>query len=90
MRSLRPRPRARNPDDRRGVAALEYALLAGVVAISLIGVVVHFAAAESALFGAIGNALTQGTTAPAPGGSGSGSGTGSGGGTHGGPGGGGD
>lgn len=67
------RLRASGRDDRRGIAALEYALLAGLVGMGVLGAAVHFSGAESSLFGAINLAVSQ-LSASASGSSGSGSG----------------
>lgn len=64
--------------DRRGIAALEYALLAGMVGMAVLGAAVHFAGSESSLFGSIRLAINAATAAATSPGSGSGAAGGSG------------
>ena len=52
--------------DRRGIVALEYALLAGLIGMTIFAAATHFSGAESSLYGAISNAVTL-ITAPATG-----------------------
>lgn len=67
---LLPRLRVIGPDDRRGTAALEYAVLAGLVSVALIGAIMHFSSAESSLFGTISLVVNRVASAVASSGTG--------------------
>ncbi len=45
--------------DRRGVTALEYGLLAGLIAVALIGVLTTFEGKLATLFGNVGNVVNN-------------------------------
>ncbi len=46
-------------NDRRGVTALEYGLLAGLIAVALIGVLTTFEGNIANLFGNVGNSVNK-------------------------------
>ena len=48
-----------DPGDQRGIAPLEYALLAGLVGIAVLGASFRFSTAEASLFGGIKQAVGQ-------------------------------
>ena len=81
MRKLRLVPRGSFRDDRRGIAALEYGLLASIVSAAFIGSLIQYETAVQSLFGGFNLAITQISSSLGPGVAGTGAGTGTGGGS---------
>ncbi len=79
MLTVRPMPRGRFRGDRRGIAALEYGLLASLVGAVLIGSLVQYETAVQSLFRGFDLTLTRIGSNLGQGAAGAGAGTGTGG-----------